>query len=508
MVDNAKKLCSQNFPKASPEPPEQKDSSSGPLIQARPFVAVALMSLSTFVQNGYVLPSLPALSALPISSVLLWGLLYTGAFAAWAALAHFARRPLDIGILTRIALMLLVGGAALGLASQAIGHPPGLLLASLGLLAIGRSWAVILAGLSLMNLAPRAILVTVATSVAVSYALSLALSVALVALPAFVSLLVYAFLPLAALVLVSGPIAKQRKERFAAFPPPNDLALTNPSSFPGPTNRLFICILLFDVAFGFSIQFHDALDTWAQDLCVGLALLVAACWCAQTRCASREDRLFQTTGLLVVLGFSLSLATSSSVSNAALMVLAVGSQLFSVLVWAVLAIVGSRNPLGGIAVMGLGFCASNLGVGLGAALRALVDAEGVLSPDAKVVMLALVATGFVAFIWLGLKGFSFSETIQGVKPVTLPTAPSPTPESDLETRCSQLAQTHGLTERESEVFLLLARGRNGAFIQDACHVTRNTAKTHIRRIYQKLGVHTHQELIDLVESDLESVFRY
>lgn len=158
--------------------------------------------------------------------------------------------------------------------------------------------------------------------------------------------------------------------------------------------------------------------------------------------------------------------------------------------------------------MGLGFCASNLGVGLGAALRALVNAEGALSPDAKVVVLAVVATGFVAFIWLGLKGFSFSEAIQGVKPVTLPTPPSPAPENALEARCSQLAQTHGLTERESEVFLLLARGRNGAFIQDACHVTRNTAKTHIRRIYQKLGVHTHQELIDLVESDLESVFRY
>lgn len=507
MVDNAKKVCSEDTPLEQNGLTEQEGNRAQPLIAARPFVAVALMSLSTFVQNGYVLPSLPALPTLAISGVLLWGLLYTGAFGAWAGLAHFARRPLDINALTRTALVLLVAGTALGLASQAAGHPPALLLSSLGFLALGRSWAVIVAGLSLMSLSPRAILVTVAASVAVSYALSLALSLALASLPISASLLVYATLPLATLILVSAPIAEQRRARFAAFPPPNDLALTNPSSFPGPTNRLFVCILLFDVAFGFSIQFHGAVDTWAQDLCAGIALLGAACWCARTRCDSREDVLFQITGLLVVLGFSLSLATSSMVSNAALIVLAVGSQLFSVLVWAVLAIVGSRNPLGGIAVIGLGFCASNLGVGLGAALRALVDAEGVLSPDAKVVVLAAVATGFVAFIWLGLKGFSFSETIQGVKPVTLPTAPSPTPENDLETRCSQLAQTHGLTERESEVFLLLARGRNGAFIQDACHVTRNTAKTHIRRIYQKLGVHTHQELIDLVESDLESVFR-
>lgn len=74
------------------------------------------------------------------------------------------------------------------------------------------------------------------------------------------------------------------------------------------------------------------------------------------------------------------------------------------------------------------------------------------------------------------------------------------PEAAIDTRCAHLASVHGLTEREGEVFALLARGRNGAFIQEECRVTRNTAKTHIRHIYQKLGVHTQQELIDLVES--------
>ncbi len=28
-------------------------------------------------------------------------------------------------------------------------------------------------------------------------------------------------------------------------------------------------------------------------------------------------------------------------------------------------------------------------------------------------------------------------------------------------------------------------------------ISRNTAKTHIKHIYSKLGVHSHQELIDL-----------
>lgn len=59
---------------------------------------------------------------------------------------------------------------------------------------------------------------------------------------------------------------------------------------------------------------------------------------------------------------------------------------------------------------------------------------------------------------------------------------------------------YGLTEREREVFLLLARGRNTPFIMESLRISKSTAKTHVRHIYQKLGVHTRQELIDVVEA--------
>ena len=45
---------------------------------------------------------------------------------------------------------------------------------------------------------------------------------------------------------------------------------------------------------------------------------------------------------------------------------------------------------------------------------------------------------------------------------------------------------------------LLARGRTGVFIQHELCVSYNTIKAHVKHIYQKLDVHTHQELIDLV----------
>ena len=60
---------------------------------------------------------------------------------------------------------------------------------------------------------------------------------------------------------------------------------------------------------------------------------------------------------------------------------------------------------------------------------------------------------------------------------------------------------HGLTERETEIFSMLARGRNGTFIMEHYVISRNTVKSHIKHIYAKLDVHSQQELIDLVESE-------
>lgn len=76
-------------------------------------------------------------------------------------------------------------------------------------------------------------------------------------------------------------------------------------------------------------------------------------------------------------------------------------------------------------------------------------------------------------------------------------APAP---DQLDEDCAHLSDEFGLTAREREVFVLLAHGRNGRYIMDHLIISRNTAKSHIKHIYSKLGVHSHQELIDLATS--------
>ena len=66
--------------------------------------------------------------------------------------------------------------------------------------------------------------------------------------------------------------------------------------------------------------------------------------------------------------------------------------------------------------------------------------------------------------------------------------------------CSEIARRYRLTPREEEILAILATGRNQAFIQRTLFIAPGTATTHIAHIYQKLGIHSRGELLDLVEA--------
>ena len=63
----------------------------------------------------------------------------------------------------------------------------------------------------------------------------------------------------------------------------------------------------------------------------------------------------------------------------------------------------------------------------------------------------------------------------------------------------RIAESYGLSPRETEVFVLLAQGRNRTYIQNTLFLAEGTVKTHTSRIYQKLGVSNRQDMITLVQ---------
>lgn len=69
----------------------------------------------------------------------------------------------------------------------------------------------------------------------------------------------------------------------------------------------------------------------------------------------------------------------------------------------------------------------------------------------------------------------------------------------LEKKVGLLADEKGLSPREREVFSYIARGHGSPYIAKELTVSNETVKTHVKRIYRKLGVGSREELLALIE---------
>ena len=73
--------------------------------------------------------------------------------------------------------------------------------------------------------------------------------------------------------------------------------------------------------------------------------------------------------------------------------------------------------------------------------------------------------------------------------------------SSLSNRCKIVSGAYGLTRREQEVLELYCEGRDVPYIESALSLSKSTVKTHTTPIYQKVGVSSKQELLDLVRQE-------
>ena len=118
--------------------------------------------------------------------------------------------------------------------------------------------------------------------------------------------------------------------------------------------------------------------------------------------------------------------------------------------------------------------------------------SGFWSPDMRV---SLIACFIAAVVIIGSTLF----TEGGLRTLYQPAQEQTQPHvPDFDERCKQLAHDAGLTARELDVMLLLARGRSIAHISVALGIAPGTVKHHTSNPYRKLGVYDRQGLIDLV----------
>lgn len=73
-------------------------------------------------------------------------------------------------------------------------------------------------------------------------------------------------------------------------------------------------------------------------------------------------------------------------------------------------------------------------------------------------------------------------------------------EDRISLRCALVGKKYVLSQREVEIMTLFARGHTMASIAKELYISDNTVKTHVRRLYTKLGIHKKQELFTLLNS--------
>lgn len=406
-------------------------------------------------------------------------------------------------IATPAAIAFTLAGLILGIATN-YGAPPTMLLLSDALMGLGRMWAVVLAcvGLAETGSGIRAMTLSM-TGIASAY----------VALLCFASIIAAAPLPalgatIVLSLLIGASISTTPIRKIIDAGAIRSLDTTNPLSFVSLRSRFFVAVLLFEMIFGYQVSLGVGGDAALQTLAAGIGLVVILAFATGQRALLDADTILTLCLIAFELGIMLSMV--SSLRHISSVILVIGSQSFYALIWSVLATIGNRNRYGLLVVIGWGFGLSTIGSAAGATLAAGVAAlEAAGSEDVVALMQALFAFLTFAFAWLALRSFSFKKLFSEIAPVT--TEPdgrtnavdeetAPLSSRSLDSRIKTLAREGGLTPREQEIAFLLARGRNGSYIQERLVISRNTAKTHTRHIYQKLSVHSQQELIDLVES--------
>ena len=205
--------------------------------------------------------------------------------------------------------------------------------------------------------------------------------------------------------------------------------------------------------------------------------------------------LFRLVLPITAVGFVLYLVSPSVLSEPALALSSMGRKFFDILTWILVAKAVQEFSLPPTRYFGLLVAGKNLGYAGGSllatmALDALDAAVIQLATLVPILMLALI----VCFFWL-LPERTIDHLFNAAPSLVRQRARERTTAEAAEA----LASRFGLTPRETEVLVYMAKGRNLSVIAAKLTISKGTAHTHMIHIYQKLGVHQQQELIEMVE---------
>lgn len=196
-------------------------------------------------------------------------------------------------------------------------------------------------------------------------------------------------------------------------------------------------------------------------------------------------------------------------------IVSLASVVFELFLWCTLAFIVFQRRISAVIVFGYGYGAYLLGSGLGwlFGVQALDSLFSMMGEAFAYMAMALVVLA-CAFVIFSEREFDrlFTPDEEGApslddllkQDLTAEAADGGAGEGVVHkgrfaAAIETLAESHQLSPRETDVLRCLAMGYNSSTTASKLHISWNTVRTHTRNIYGKLGVHSHQELIGLVD---------
>lgn len=218
----------------------------------------------------------------------------------------------------------------------------------------------------------------------------------------------------------------------------------------------------------------------------GMALLIL--YLSRVRFAPNTQQIIVPLFFLTLLGLLLLPGREGILGTIAVALIESSWTFFYVLIWLILPEIANSKKADPFIVLVGGWTALNLLLLVAAPLAYFFEvqvSQGTLSLTALV--LIIVYTLAVALLLYR----NSAKRLAAKQP--------PSWEREQEEHFAALAEKHGLTPRENDVFMLLVQGYSLPAIEKEFVLSHSTVKTHARHVYEKFGVSGKQELIEYVK---------
>lgn len=204
--------------------------------------------------------------------------------------------------------------------------------------------------------------------------------------------------------------------------------------------------------------------------------------------------LFKAILLITAVGLFLQLLEIARVDVVPIIILLIGNKLFDAFVLIILIKLIQNGEIDPTTGFGLFVAAKNGGNIIGVILGDIAISQINQNPLGLAFFIAVLVTLLLTTFLL-----VFSEKVL-FKPFNMmATKESLGISTDIQMKALRIAAENNLTQRESEMLALLARGKNKAAIANEQNLSKSTVHSHMMNIYRKLDVHNQQELISMVE---------